>query len=102
MIVPPQARRGLRRHCCGSFAGRGSGLGEVSRGGSAHALVLARSLTPGASTNDIASHAIVHAEGGRAAAVISAIALVFSAYSLWATSLKQAELSTYITGVITL
>jgi hypothetical protein len=37
---------------------------------------------------------------GRAAAVISAIALVFSAYSLWESSLKQADLST-VTGVIT-
>ncbi|HJZ31268.1 MAG TPA: hypothetical protein VKF35_09185 [Hyphomicrobiaceae bacterium] len=44
---------------------------------------------------------MVHAEGGRAAAVISAIALAFSAYSLWETSLKQADLSPYVTGVIT-
>jgi len=60
-----------------------------------------RSVTPGASANDVATQAIVHSEGGRTAAVISAIALVFSAYSLWETSLKQADLSTYVTGVIT-
>jgi len=60
-----------------------------------------RSVTPGASANEIATHAVVHSEGGRAAAVISAIALLFSAYSLWETSLKQADLNTYVTGVIT-
>jgi hypothetical protein len=60
-----------------------------------------RSVTPGASANDLAPHAVVHSEGGRAATIISAIALFFSAYSLWETSLKQAELSTYVTGVIT-
>jgi len=60
-----------------------------------------RSVAPSASANDVATHAVVHAEGGRAAAVISAIALAFSAYSLWETSLKQADLSPYVTGVIT-
>jgi hypothetical protein len=40
-------------------------------------------------------------ERGRVAAAISAIALLFSAYSLWETSLKQAELSVYATGVVT-
>jgi hypothetical protein len=49
-----------------------------------------------ANTNETATHA-----GGRVAATISAIALVFSAYSLWETSLKQAELSVYATGVAT-
>src|SRR5215470_17979200 len=60
-----------------------------------------RSVAPSASANDVATHAVAHAEGGRAAAVISAIALAFSAYSLWETSLKQADLSPYVTGVIT-
>jgi hypothetical protein len=60
-----------------------------------------RAHKPGARANDVAPHAVVHSEGGRAAAAISAIALIFSAYSLWETSLKQAELSTYVTGVTT-
>lgn len=50
--------------------------------------------------NEIAVHAVKHSDGGRAA-VISGIALVFSAYSLWETSLKQAELNVYATGVVT-
>ena len=54
----------------------------------------------GADPNEIATHAVVHSEGGRVAAVVSAIALVFSAYSLWETSLKQADLSVYVTGVV--
>jgi len=54
----------------------------------------------GTDANEIASHAIMHYDGGRIAAVISAIALVFSAYSLWETSLKQADVSAYVTGVV--
>ena len=54
----------------------------------------------GVDPNEIASHAIMHSDGGRIAAVISAIALVFSAYSLWETSLKQADVSVYVTGVV--
>ena len=54
----------------------------------------------GTDANEIASHAIMHYDGGRIAAVISAIALVFSAYSLWETSLKQADVSVYVTGVV--
>src|SRR5262245_2981549 len=50
----------------------------------------------GANANETATHA-----GGRVAPIISAIALVFSAHSLWETSLKQAELSVYATGVTT-
>jgi hypothetical protein len=60
-----------------------------------------RSVAPSADANDIATHAVVHSEGGRLAAIISAIALLFSAYSLWETSLKQADLSVYATGVVT-
>jgi hypothetical protein len=33
--------------------------------------------------------------------VVSAIALLFSAYSLWESSLKQADLTPYVTGVVT-
>jgi len=54
----------------------------------------------GTDPNEIATHAVMHSEGGRIAAVISAIALVFSAYSLWETSLKQADVSVYVTGVV--
>jgi hypothetical protein len=47
-----------------------------------------------------AAHAALHAHGG-VTAVVSAVALLFSAYSLWETSLKQAELSVHVTGVVT-
>jgi hypothetical protein len=60
-----------------------------------------RALVAGTSANDIATHTVVHSEGGRIAAIVSVIALVFSAYSLWETSLKQAELTVYVTGVVT-
>ena len=42
----------------------------------------------------------VQADGGRLAAIVSIIALVFSAYSLWETSLKLAKLDVYVTGVV--
>ena len=51
--------------------------------------------------NEVASHAAKHSGGGRVAATFSAIALMFSAYSLWETSLKQADLSVYASGVVT-
>jgi hypothetical protein len=50
---------------------------------------------------DTATHVVPHSGGGSAAVVISAIALVFSAYSLWETSLKQADLTAYVTGAVT-
>src|SRR5262245_5847273 len=64
------------------------------------ALFRRRSASAGAGANDIAAHAVVHSESGLAAAIIAAIALVFSGYSLWETSLKQAELTVYVTGVV--
>lgn len=39
-------------------------------------------------------------EGGRMAAVLSAIALVFSGYSLWKTSLKQADVRVFVPPVV--
>jgi len=54
----------------------------------------------GTDPSEVAVHAVRSSEGGRAAAIISAIALLFSAYSLWETSLKQADLNVYATGVI--
>jgi len=55
----------------------------------------------GTDANEVAVHAVRSSEGGRVAAIISAVALVFSAYSLWETSLKQADLNVYATGVVT-
>jgi hypothetical protein len=55
----------------------------------------------GTDATEVAIQAVKASEGGRAAAIISAIALVFSAYSLWETSLKQADLNVYATGVVT-
>lgn len=39
-------------------------------------------------------------EGGKFAAVLSAIALAFSAYSLWETSLKQADVHVFVPPVV--
>ena len=60
-----------------------------------------RSAAPGKSANDITNHVVGHTGSGQVTAIISAIALVFSAYSLWETSLKQADLNVYVTGVVT-
>jgi hypothetical protein len=46
-------------------------------------------------------HAAKHSGGSRITAVVSAIALVFSAYSLWETSLKRADISVFVPGVVT-
>jgi hypothetical protein len=55
----------------------------------------------GESANVVASRAAYSGAGKAAAPVISAVALLFSGYSLWETSLKQADLSVYVTGVVT-
>jgi hypothetical protein len=55
----------------------------------------------GADANEAAGHATRHSGRGRAAAVISGMALLFSAYSLWETSLKGANLNVYVTGIVT-
>ena len=44
----------------------------------------------GTDANEIAMHAAKSSGGGRITAVGTVVALVFSAYSLWETSLKQA------------
>jgi hypothetical protein len=54
----------------------------------------------GESANEVASHAALVGAGKAGATIISAIALVFSGYSLWETSLKQADLNVYVTGVV--
>jgi hypothetical protein len=51
-------------------------------------------------TNGLATQAALHAHAGVTTSIISAVALLFSAYSLWETSLKQADLSVYVTGVV--
>jgi len=54
----------------------------------------------GESANEIVSR-VRQLGGGKApATVISAAALVFSAFSLWESTLKQADLSVYVTGVV--
>src|SRR5215510_6990825 len=54
----------------------------------------------GDAANVIAAHAPTRLERIRIATIVSATALVFSAYSLWETSLKQAELTIYVTNTI--
>lgn len=53
-------------------------------------------------TNDIAIHAPARSErgGGRMAAIASAIALLFSGYSLWESSLKQPDVRIFVPPVI--
>jgi hypothetical protein len=55
----------------------------------------------GTDANETAIYTAERAGGGRATAVVSAVALLFSAYSLWETSLKQAQLTTYVTDAVT-
>jgi hypothetical protein len=55
----------------------------------------------GTDANDVAMHEAKHSGGSRVAAIASAIAIAFSAVSLWETSLKQADLGVYVTGVAT-
>jgi hypothetical protein len=51
-------------------------------------------------TIEAASSAPAHSGRGLLTTIISGIALLFSGYSLWETSLKQADLDVYVTGVI--
>ena len=55
----------------------------------------------GTDANEIAIHATKHSWGGAITAAGAVVALVFSAFSLWETSLKQADLSVFIPGVVT-
>jgi hypothetical protein len=54
----------------------------------------------GESASGIVSRAVQAGSSKAPATVISATALVFSGFSLWESSLKQAELSVYVTGVV--
>lgn len=47
-----------------------------------------------------AAHGVSAMEGGSIAAVLSAVALIFSAYSLWETSLKEADVRVFVPPVI--
>lgn len=49
---------------------------------------------------EIATQGLVGAEGGKLAAILSAVALAFSGYSLWETSLKQADVRVFVPPVI--
>ncbi|MCZ7593579.1 MAG: hypothetical protein M5U16_00680 [Hyphomicrobium sp.] len=49
---------------------------------------------------EIATQGIMGLEGGKLAAVLSAVALAFSGYSLWETSLKQADVRVFVPPVI--
>src|SRR5215467_15841021 len=54
----------------------------------------------GGSANEIVSRAWQFGGGKAPTTIISATALVFSGFSLWESTLKQAELSVYVTGVV--
>jgi hypothetical protein len=49
---------------------------------------------------EIATQGLAGLEGGKLAAVLSAVALVFSGYSLWETSLKRADVRVFVPAVI--
>jgi hypothetical protein len=50
--------------------------------------------------NDVAMQTTVHRDGGKIATLVALIALVFSAYSLWETSLKQPDVRLFVPPVI--
>ena len=54
----------------------------------------------GESANEIVSHVRQFGGGKAPATFISATALLFSGFSLWESTLKQADLSVYVTGVV--
>ncbi|HWE21585.1 MAG TPA: hypothetical protein VG758_31150 [Hyphomicrobiaceae bacterium] len=47
----------------------------------------------GTVANETATHVTKHSLGGRITAIGTVVALVFSGFSLWETSLKQADLT---------
>ncbi|WP_072377760.1 hypothetical protein [Hyphomicrobium sp. NDB2Meth4] len=54
----------------------------------------------GAGSAENAAHGMSPLEGGKFAAVLSAIALAISGYSLWETSLKQADVRIFVPPVV--
>jgi hypothetical protein len=59
-----------------------------------------RRCAAGTDATEIATHAGFNVHGVVSASV-SVVALLFSGFSLWETSLKQADLTVYVTGVVT-
>ncbi len=55
---------------------------------------------PGSGPSDIAIDAARHERGGHTTAVVSALALMFSGYSLWDSSLKSADIQAFVPPVI--
>jgi hypothetical protein len=54
----------------------------------------------GGSPSEIAAHGVSAFEGGKLAALLSLVALLLSGYSLWETSLKQADVQIFVPPVI--
>src|SRR5262245_2493325 len=54
----------------------------------------------GTVANEVATRVTRHSWGGWITAIGTVVALVFSGFSLWETSLKQADLTPYVTGVL--
>ncbi len=54
----------------------------------------------GSAAGDAAQHAALYGEGGRLTAIVSAFALLFSAYSVWETSLRRPDLRVFVPAVI--
>jgi hypothetical protein len=55
----------------------------------------------GTDANEVAMHTARHSVGGPITAIGTVVALIFSAFSLWETSLKRADLSVFVPGVVT-
>src|SRR5262245_28762855 len=98
----PRACQLFCQHCRSSSVSRGSagaGTGRIIEGDPA--MRIFRRRQAGTDADEIAMHAPKHSGSGRITAVVSAIALLFSGFSLWETSLKRADLSVYVAGVVT-
>jgi hypothetical protein len=54
----------------------------------------------GGSPSEIAAHGVSAFEGGKLAALLSLVALLLSGYSMWETSLKQADVQIFVPPVI--
>jgi hypothetical protein len=59
-----------------------------------------RRATDAGRPNDLARDTANAVDGNKIAAIVSALALIFSAYSLWDTSLKQPDLRVFVPPVI--
>jgi len=59
-----------------------------------------RRAAAGPEANELAAASARHGDGGRVTAIVSAVALLFSAWSLWETSLKKPDLKVFVPEVI--